>query len=96
MGLGLGLGFADLRVRVDAEAAVEHAREACELGENECPSGQAAPVARQHKLERRHVDGLSQGSDSEHRRRTPQLQPLRRRHAGAHLVRVRVRVRGEW
>ena len=48
----MGLRLADLRVRVDAEAAVEHAREACELGENECPSGQAAPVAREHKLER--------------------------------------------
>mmetsp|Transcript_59378 Transcript_59378/g.142495 ORF Transcript_59378/g.142495 Transcript_59378/m.142495 type:complete len:526 (-) Transcript_59378:1197-2774(-) len=65
-----------LRVRVDAEAAVEHAREACELGEDERPGGQAAPVARQHKLERRHVDGLAQGRDGEHRRRAPQLQPL--------------------
>ena len=73
-----------LRVGVDAQAAVEHAREARELGD-ERPRREAAEVARQHKLERVQVDGLTQRGDAQHLARAPQPQPLRRRHAAAHL-----------
>ena len=64
-----------LRVGVDAQAAVEHAREARELGEDQ-RARQAAPVAREHKLKRGGVDGLAQRCDREDRRLAPELQPL--------------------
>ena len=47
------------RVRIDAKATVEHARESSELRDNQHAGRQAAQVTGEHKLERVHVDGLA-------------------------------------
>ena len=48
----------DLRVRIDAQAAVEHAREAGKLGEDENPRGQGSHMSRRDELERVDIDRL--------------------------------------